>query len=115
MYTPSKKFGMVKSSKYRNWIEKNLPIVRENLDKAEFFPIDITIKVCGGRDFNDKNDIDNCIKSAIDLLVKAEILPDDSTKYIHEVSARYFHFSGGEVITIISYNESQKPFDKSEN
>ena len=105
MYTPSKKYGMVKSAKYRNWIAKNIPLVQNGLDKVEFFPVEIEIKVCGGRDFTNKSDIDNTIKSAVDLLVKAEILPEDSLEYVQRTSARHFPFSGGESLTIISYLE----------
>jgi Holliday junction resolvase RusA-like endonuclease len=110
MYSPSKKYGLVKSKKYRAWIETNLPLIKEGLDKAEHFPIEIEIKVCGGRNFNNKNDIDNVVKPIVDLLVKAEILPDDSTQFVSECKTRYFHFSRGEVLTIISYVETLPSF-----
>ena len=67
--------------------------------------MEIEIKVCGGRDFTNKSDIDNTIKSAVDFLVKAEIFPEDSLEYVQRTSARHFPFSGGESLTIISYLE----------
>jgi Holliday junction resolvase RusA-like endonuclease len=61
----------------------------ENLEPVKDFPIEIELVIYSGYDWQSKNDIDNCIKPTIDLLVKANILPDDSTKYIKNVSIRH--------------------------
>jgi len=105
MYTPSKKYGMVKSTAYRKWIALNTPLITDNLDKAERFPIEIDIKICGGREFTNKSDLDNCLKSSQDLLVRCDIIPDDSIKYVTKCNLQFFPFSRGEALTIISYTE----------
>jgi Holliday junction resolvase RusA-like endonuclease len=106
MYVPVSRGVMVKSRKYRLWIEKNLPIIKETLSKAEHFPITIEIFIVGGRDFNSRNDLDNSCKALVDLLVRAEIVPDDSTKYIDDIKLRFLPGSRkGEPLTSISYTE----------
>ena len=89
MYTPIGRGKLIKSKKYNDWIEKNLPILIENLEPVENFPIEIELVVYSGYDWQSKNDIDNCIKPTIDLLVKANIIPDDSTRYIKNVNIRH--------------------------
>lgn len=98
---------MVKTKHYNNWIKRNLPLVINGLDKAERFPIEIEIKVVGGFGFTDKNDIDNINKACVDILVKANIIPDDNVKYIIRCEERFFPFPGGgsEAITVLSYFE----------
>ena len=107
MYTPSKKYGMVKSTAYRKWIEKTVPLIRDGLDFPEKYPIEIEITVFCGRGFAEKSDIDNVIKSAVDSLVKAKIIPDDNIKYVTKCSARFMDFwtRKSEAYTVISYIE----------
>jgi Holliday junction resolvase RusA-like endonuclease len=107
MYTPSKKYGMVKSRHYKAWLELNIPLLREGLDKAEIFPIEVEIKVVQGRGFTRKSDIDNINKAIIDCLVKAEIIPDDNANYIIRTEERFFPMftNKSEAITVISYFE----------
>ena len=111
MYTPSKKYGLVKSKKYRQWIDTNLPLVKNGLDKATQFPVKIKIIIMEGYGFTDRSDIDNVIKSAIDLLVKAEIIPDDNIKYIKQCEAEFMAFwtKKSEAITCIRYIEEYMP------
>jgi Holliday junction resolvase RusA-like endonuclease len=111
MYTPSKKFGFVKSKFYRRWIEKNLPIVEENLDKVENFPIEIEIKVIEGYGFTDKSDIQNYNKAVVDLLVRAKIIPDDCVKYVTRCEEKFMPFwnsKKSEAITHITYIETDQ-------
>jgi Holliday junction resolvase RusA-like endonuclease len=50
-----------------------------------------------------KHDTDNIIKPLIDLLVKAKIIPNDTTRYINGVSVRYLQ-GFGKPVTTISYD-----------
>jgi Holliday junction resolvase RusA-like endonuclease len=49
-----------------------------------------------------KCDSDNIIKPIVDLLVRAEIVPDDKTRFINSVKVRYLQGFGAPV-TCISY------------
>ena len=107
MYSPSKKYGFVKSKAYRKWIERNLPLVIDGLDKAEKFPIHIVIKVVEGYGFSDKSDIDNCNKAVVDILKTAGIIPDDKIKYVRKCEEEFMPFGSkrSEAITHITYFE----------
>jgi Holliday junction resolvase RusA-like endonuclease len=93
MYTPLKKGGMAKSRKYRQWIEKTAPIFSQ-LSPAEHFPVVVDILVVGGSNFNNQHDIDNLAKPIVDSLVRCQIVPDDSTRYIEAVSPRFIYGAG---------------------
>ena len=103
MYVPSAKFGMVKSKKYKKWIEINLEKIKHN-DKIANFPVDIEICVFGGRGFGKKADVDNIIKPIGDLLVKANIIPDDNHNFIRRYDVRFMDFwhQKGESTTVIT-------------
>ena len=107
MYAPSKKFGMVKTKKYRNWLEKNIPIVKNGLDKPDRYPVEIEITVMEGREFHSRNDIDNVNKAILDILVKAEIIPDDNVKYVISCKEKFMPFPSHKVeaMTLIKYIE----------
>ena len=109
MYTPSKKYGMVKSKHYRNWLELNIPLLKNGLDKPDNLPIEIEIKVVQGRGFTRKSDIDNINKAILDCLVKAEIIPDDNVNYVIRTEERFFPMftNKSEAITMISYFEPE--------
>jgi Holliday junction resolvase RusA-like endonuclease len=109
MYTPSKKYGIVKSKHYRAWLEQNIPLIRQGLDKAERFPIEVEIKVVQGRGFTRKSDIDNVNKAILDCLVKAEIIPDDNSNYVIRTEERFFPMftNKSEAITVITYFEPE--------
>lgn len=91
MYVPSKRYGMVKSKKYRNWIEQNIELVK-SIEKPKNFPIDLEVTVFIGRGFTDKSDIDNVLKAVADLLVKSEIIPDDNINYIRKCEAKFMDY-----------------------
>lgn len=100
MYVPIARGKMVKSKKYNNWIEKNLPIIIEEMNRPDKFPINIELLVMANHFWRMKNDIDNLAKPLIDLLVKAEILPDDTSRYVENVNIRYLYISGDPLVRI---------------
>jgi Holliday junction resolvase RusA-like endonuclease len=102
MYTPVAKGKMIKSKKYRNWIDLNTPILKENLLPATKLPIDVEILIMADIFWKMKCDSDNIIKPIVDLLVRAEIVPDDKTRFINSVKVRYLQGFGAPV-TCISY------------
>ena len=103
MYAPIARGKMVKSKKYIDWIEKNVVIIKNNLLPATQFPIDVEILIMADYRWKLKCDSDNIIKPLIDLLVRAEIVPDDKTRFINSVKVRYLQGFGNPV-TCISYS-----------
>ena len=103
MYVPVALGKMVKSKKYNDWIEKNILIIKDNLLPATQFPIDVEILIMADYKWKLKCDADNIIKSLVDLLVRAEIVPDDKTRYINSVKLRYLQ-GFGTPTTCISYS-----------
>ena len=89
MYAPIARGQMVKSKKYVDWIEKHTPILKEKMEPAKDFPIDVEILVMASWDWKYKNDTDNLIKPIVDLLKRANIIPDDTTRYVNSVKVRY--------------------------
>jgi Holliday junction resolvase RusA-like endonuclease len=102
MYAPVARGKMVKSKKYNDWIEKNVSIIKDNLLPATQFPIDVEILIMADYKWKYKCDADNIIKPLVDLLVRAEIVPDDKTRYINSVKVRYLQGFGSPT-TCISY------------
>lgn len=102
MYVPIARGKMIKSKKYNDWIARNLPIIVENLSPATKFPINLEILIMANHFWRQKNDADNLIKPLIDLLVRAEIVPDDTSRYIENVNLRYLYLPG-ETMVRISY------------
>ena len=100
MYTPIARGKMIKSKKYNAWIEKNLAILIEEMKPAEHFPIDVEILIMANHFWRMKNDADNLAKPLIDLLVKAKIIPDDSSRYIENVNIRYLYISGDPLVRL---------------
>jgi Holliday junction resolvase RusA-like endonuclease len=89
MYTPIARGQMAKSKKYNDWIAKHTPILKEKMEPAKEFPIDVDILVMASWDWKYKNDTDNLIKPIVDLLKRADIIPDDTTRYVNSVKVRY--------------------------
>jgi len=89
MYVPIARGQMVKSKKYNAWIEKHTPILKESMQPAKEFPIDVEILVMADSWWKMKNDTDNLIKPIVDLLKRADIIPDDTTRYVNSVKVRY--------------------------
>lgn len=110
MYVPTGRGQMAKSLKYRQWLEQVVPQLKANLSPAERFPVQIEIFVLGGREWQLGQDIDNVCKPLIDALVKAEIIPDDKSKYVEFASARYLPgpTRRGGTLTQITYIEPEE-------
>ena len=77
------------------------------MDKAEKFPIEVEITIVEGYGFHDKSDIDNVNKSLVDILKKAEIIPDDNIKYIVKCQEKFmpWHNKKSQAITYLKYIE----------
>lgn len=103
MFAPIARGRLVKSKHYNQWIEKNLSILKDNLKPIENYPVEIELVVYSNHEWKNRNDLDNCIKPTIDLLVKAEIIPDDTTKYIENVSIRHVWMTGKPIMSIAYY------------
>jgi len=103
MYTPIARGKLIKSKKYNNWIEKNTPIIKENLLPANKFPIEVEILIMADLQWKLKSDPDNIVKPIVDLLVRAEIIPDDNSRFIESVIVRYLQ-GFGPAVTCISYS-----------
>lgn len=107
MYAMTPK-GVFKTRKYRNWIELNLPKIQEQMRPAMHFPIEVNIVIVQGRNWGPHCDPDNACKPILDLLSRADVIPDDSGKYIRNVNVRYMPLtSKGEALTRIEYEEPE--------
>ena len=106
MYTPIARGQMVKSKKYNAWIEKHTLILKETMEPAKEFPIDVDILVMADWTWKYKNDTDNLIKPIVDLLKRADIIPDDTTRYVNSVKVRYLQGFKQPVICI-SYDTTE--------
>ncbi len=103
MYAPVARGKMVKSKKYKDWIDKNVQLIKNNLIPANKFPIEIEILIMADYQWKMKCDPDNIVKPIVDLLVRAEIVPDDTSRFIESVKVRYLQGFGSPV-TCISYS-----------
>ncbi len=102
MYAPIARGKMVKSKKYNDWITKNVTKIKDNLLPANKFPIEVEILVLADSQWKMRCDSDNIVKPIVDLLVRAEIVPDDTSRFIESVKVRYLQGFGSPV-TCISY------------
>lgn len=102
MYAPVAKGKMVKSKKYNDWIEKNISIIKDNLLPAKNYPIEIEILILADVQWKLRSDPDNIVKPIVDLLVRAEIIPDDTSRFVESVKVRYLQGFGSPT-TCISY------------
>ena len=103
MYVPLGRGRMVKSAKYRKWIEDN-SIHLECMSEAQKFPVVVDVLILANQIWTTKNDPDNCLKPIMDLLVRNGIIPDDTNQYVEKVSARVL-YCPGEPMVRISYEE----------
>ncbi len=100
MYVPIARGKLIKSKKYNKWIDKNIPILREKLSPPEKYPINVSVLIMADYQWKIKHDPDNIIKPIIDLLVKANIIPNDTTRFINGVNVKYLQGFGPPVTTI---------------
>jgi Holliday junction resolvase RusA-like endonuclease len=103
MYAPVARGKMVKSKKYNDWIQKNVSIIKDNLLPAASYPIEIEILILADFQWKLKCDPDNIVKPIVDLLVRAEIIPDDTSRFVESVKVRYLQGFGSPT-TCISYS-----------
>jgi Holliday junction resolvase RusA-like endonuclease len=103
MYAPVARGKMVKSKKYNDWIQKNISIIKDNLLPATSYPIEIEILILADFQWKMKSDPDNIVKPIVDLLVRAEIIPDDTSRFVESVKVRYLQGFGSPT-TCISYS-----------
>lgn len=103
MYAPIARGKMVKSKKYNDWIQKNISIIKDNLLPATSYPIEIEILILADHQWKMKSDPDNIVKPIVDLLVRAEIIPDDTSRFVESVKVRYLQGFGSPT-TCISYS-----------
>lgn len=103
MYAPVARGKMVKSKKYNDWIEKNVLIIKDNLLPATNYPIEIEILILADTQWKMRCDPDNIVKPIVDLLVRAEIIPDDTSRFVESVKVRYLQGFGSPT-TCISYS-----------
>ena len=103
MYAPVARGKMVKSKKYNEWINKNISIIKDTLIPATQFPIEVEILIMADFQWKMKCDPDNIVKPIVDLLVRAEIIPDETSRFIESVKVRYLQGFGSPV-TCISYS-----------
>jgi Holliday junction resolvase RusA-like endonuclease len=103
MYAPVARGKMVKSKKYNDWIEKNISIIKDNLLPATNYPIEIEILILADTQWKMRSDPDNIVKPIVDLLVRAEIIPDDTSRFVESVKVRYLQGFGSPT-TCISYS-----------
>ena len=102
MYTPIAKGKLIKSKKYKSWIEANIPIIKENLLPANKFAIEVEILIMADLQWKLKSDPDNIVKPIVDLLVRAEIIPDATSRFVESVKVRYLQ-GFGPAVTCVSY------------
>jgi Holliday junction resolvase RusA-like endonuclease len=103
MYVPVARGKMVKSAKYRKWIEDNSIHLGEMCEPSKF-PVEVDVLILANHQWTMKNDPDNCLKPIMDLLVSNGILPDDSNRFVESVKARVL-YCPGEPMVRISYQE----------
>lgn len=110
MYGVTKKGTLAKTTKYRNWISENQPLLEQGMDKAERFPVVIKIMLMDGREWSNKADLDNIVKPICDLMVRAQIIPDDQIKYVQNVEVKFmpWHTKKSSVFINISYEEPEE-------
>ena len=79
---------------------ENLSNLIDKLRKPNTFPITVNLLILANFNWTSKHDTDNIVKPIIDLLVKAEIIPDDNTRYINEINVRHLQGFGPPVVSI---------------
>ena len=77
--------GRVKSAVYRKWIKSELVALMSQRAKPVVGRASVSILLPRST----PGDIDNRLKGTLDLLVRAEILPDDSGKYVGALSVTF--------------------------
>ena len=77
------------SPEYSTWLNVNGLSIRFRRYPPIQTPVAVLITVLGGKGFTRSRDIDNTIKAVLDLLRKAQVIPDDSVLHVPDVCAVY--------------------------
>src|SRR5688500_4047894 len=79
------KVRLVRTQAYRDWLLVAVPLLRNRLHRPDL-PARVRVSIRGGEGWDDDRDPDNAYKPCSDALVHARLLPDDSSRYVHETS-----------------------------
>jgi Holliday junction resolvase RusA-like endonuclease len=80
----------VRSAFYNQWLAPSVKVVKLRMEPKRLFPVKVVIQILGGDDWRDgERDIDNVVKGVFDCLKKAQIVPDDNTRYITETAVKH--------------------------
>lgn len=79
-----------RSPAYEDWLTECALTVRASSSVRPIpTPARVVIEVHGGKGFNRKRDLDNCIKPVCDLLRHLNVIPDDRVIELTEILARF--------------------------
>lgn len=96
--------GVIKSKVYREWLEKNLWIIRgQTRDKIEG---KFTIEIEATRPDRRKRDLDNIVKPLLDCIVQAGVANDDSL--CEMLTVKWINHGTGVAITILPLSGTQE-------
>ena len=70
---------------YRDWLEFAVLKLKTGLEKVKAYPVKIRVLVRRGPEWNEKRDLDNCLKPIVDSLRKSERIVDDNGQYVSGV------------------------------
>lgn len=79
---------LVKSRDYKAWLALAGPLLRVGLERPAL-PARVSFVVWGGDGWSRNRDVDNLVKPLVDALVVARLLPDDNSRYLHEIRIRF--------------------------
>ncbi len=86
LFLTTKTRKRVKTPEYRSWLEQAIPVLAL-LKQPEKLPCKIDLFLIGN--WNEQRDGDNVVKAVLDALVAAQVIPDDSLKYVRGVDWDY--------------------------
>ena len=82
--------GRVASKQYKAWTAEALWMIKSQ--NASQFSVEVSISIGIVAPDKRARDIDNLIKPVLDVLVKALVIKDDSSKYVRKVSAQWLAY-----------------------
>jgi crossover junction endodeoxyribonuclease RusA len=91
--------GRAITPRYREWLNEAMWIIKSQ--KPAKFDVEVSISIGIVAPDKRSRDIDNLIKPCLDVLVKALVIKDDSSKYVRKVSAQWIA-SGPPCVVLIT-------------
>lgn len=79
----------IRTPEYESWLAVATAKMRVGLTRAEAYPVRVTVEITGGKGWRANRDLGNVDKATEDALKHAEIIVDDSVKYVTEVVLRF--------------------------